>query len=245
MWLKPFLSTLERGLFLTQCVLCQSKVTVGKNLCLLCAEALPWNHIACKQCAAPLELSHGEGAVCGECLQGPPLFFDQTYAAFIYQAPVVQMIGQLKFNQNLLFGAVLGQLLLRFLQTKYPEGSHWPEAIIPVPLHAKRFSERGYNQAVELTHPLEKALNIPMNLNLCRRIKPTLAQTIATARERRINLKNAFIVENTHNLKHVAIVDDVLTTGSTATALAKVLKKSGVERIDLWMVAKTHLTLVK
>lgn len=234
-----FLATLEHWLFSTQCLLCQSKVTSGKNLCALCAEALPWNHGACKQCATPFEASQKKWPICGQCLQRPPLFFDEAYAAFVYQAPIVQMIGQLKFNQNLLFGSVLGQLLLRFLQTKYPV-DNWPEAIIPVPLHSKRFSERGYNQAAELAYPLEKALHIPVYFDLCRRIKPTLAQTKATARERRINLKNAFVVERAHNLKHVAIVDDVLTTASTATALSKVLKKSGVEKIDLWVVAKTY-----
>jgi ComF family protein len=239
--LIPYLKRLEDWLFVTQCLLCRDTVKVGRNLCLACISELPWNRIACQQCAAPFaELSspqETETLICGQCLLSPP-FFNQTYAAFAYQMPVIQLITQLKFKQNLTCAMVLSELLLTFLQSKYSL-LNWPQAIIPVPLHAKRLAERGYNQADEIAKPLGNLLNIPVYSDLCQRVKQTVTQTTASAKERRQNLKNAFTVVKPHHLNYVAIVDDVLTTGSTVTALATTLKNSGIECIDIWAVAKT------
>jgi ComF family protein len=235
-----YLHLLENWLFTTQCLLCHATVKTGKNLCTFCIDELPWNHIACQQCGISLEsimMQAEKSMLCGQCLANPPPFA-KTYAAFTYQIPITQLIAQLKFNQNLTCGSVLSELLLKFLRSKYQQYD-WPEAIIPVPLHPKRLAERGYNQAIELANPLEKSLNIPVYFDLCARIKQTLTQTAASAKERRANLKNAFTVVKPHHLTHVAIVDDVLTTGSTVTALAKALKNSGVKRIDVWAIAKT------
>lgn len=239
--LSAFSSLLMQYLLPTYCLLCQNKILVGKNLCPLCIQELPWNHQSCKKCAVPLDLPTNL-SLCGKCLHRPPLFYDKAFAAFVYQAPVIQMIGQLKFNQNLIFGSVLSQLLLVFLQRKY-QSSELPQAIIPVPIHRQRRIQRGYNQAAELAKPLSRGLNIPIYFDFCKRVRATLPQTMATERERRLNLKNAFEIKTPHQLKYVAIVDDVLTTGSTAMMLSKALRRSGVEKIDVWVVAKTRFLL--
>jgi ComF family protein len=243
----------------TTCLLCQNKIEIGKNLCTTCIDELPWNNKACGKCAIPLSWS-GDEPFCGKCLHRPSPFFDKVYAALIYQAPVVQMIGQFKFNQNLMFGTVLSNLLLTFLKPKY-QNQPLPQAIIPVPLHPKRITERGYNQAHELAKPLGKAFNIPVLYQYCQRIKETAPQTITTSmRERRNNLRDAFQISANENirrfrfpyfhrenkvhtarsLQRIAIIDDVLTTGSTIMMLAKALKKSGIQKIDVWIVAKTN-----
>jgi ComF family protein len=116
-----------------------------------------------------------------------------------------------------------------------------PEWIIPVPLHAERLRERGYNQALEIARPIAKKLQIPLQTRYCTRILPTLAQASMTAEERRRNMKNAFAVEELFQARHVAIVDDVLTTGSTVSEFARMLKKSGVARVDVWCCARTVL----
>lgn len=233
---------IENWLFTTQCLLCQDTVKTGKNLCVKCIEELPWNHVACKQCANPFDpvyIDEGKEIVCGNCLS-TPLPFYESHAAFIYHPPIAPLITQLKFSQNLLCGSVLSELLLTFLQKKY-QTKPWPQAIIPVPLHPKRLMERGYNQATELAKPLAKALKIPLYLDICQRVKQTTTQTAISEKERYMNLKHAFAVIKPLKLKHIAIVDDVLTTGSTSTTLAKALKKSGVAQIDVWVVAKTLL----
>lgn len=232
------LTLLKKWFFQTQCILCKTHVQNGKNICLQCIEELPWNKISCKYCGVPMDPLENITMICGACLhQTPP--FDAVYAAFIYEPPIIQLISQLKFNQNFIIGSVLSQLLLDFLLMHY-KNKQWPEVIIPVPLHKIRLAERGYNQAIELAYPFKKLLNIPVDIHLCKRIKQTTTQTTVSARERSTNLKHAFAVTNTHTFRHVAIVDDVLTTGSTVTALSKVLKKSGVECVDVWAVAKTR-----
>jgi ComF family protein len=228
---------IENWLFETECLLCKSSIQHKKNICSPCISELPWNNVACWKCATPLHPLEINQITCGSCLRRPPLFH-KAHATFIYQPPITQMIGQLKFNQNLIFGSVLSELLLISLLKSHSD-SEWPQVIIPVPLHVKRLAERGYNQAIELAKPLGKALGIPVDFDLCERVKKTTTQTTASARERRENLRNAFSVTKKHELRHVAIVDDVLTTGSTAIALSKSLKKSGVEKIDVWAIAKT------
>lgn len=236
--LSNCLKSLENWLFQTQCLLCQEKVKCGKNICAACINELPWNDTACQKCAIPLHQLEKEEIRCGKCLHHPPPF-NKAYAAFVYQTPIVQMIGQLKFNQHLIFGSVLSELLTTFLLKNY-ESDPWPEAIIPVPLHPKRLSERGYNQAIELARPIGKFLDIPIRSDLCERIKQTTTQSTVSEKERRINLRNAFAIESHHHLKHIAIIDDVLTTGSTVMSLSKALQKSGVEKIDIWAIAKTQ-----
>src|ERR1700722_7959586 len=152
-----YLHAIENWLFATQCLLCHDKVKTGKNLCEQCIEELPWNFVACQQCATPFEaiyLEEEKNITCGACLSNSMPFY-HAYAAFMYEPPIAQLITQLKFNENLICGFALSDLLLRFLKIKY-ENQVWPEAIIPIPLHPKRLSERGYNQAAELAKPLEK-----------------------------------------------------------------------------------------
>lgn len=236
-----YLQRFGNWLLVTECLLCRNQVNTGKNLCVDCISQLPWNHVACERCAAPFDQMNSfkeeKTIICGQCLSSPPLV-TKAYAAFVYQTPIAQLITQFKFRQQLTCGSILSELLLKFLQRQY-QSQHWPQAIIPVPLHRKRLAERGYNQANELARPLAKSLNIPLCLDLCARVKETNTQTTVSARERAINLKNAFTTVKSHTLNHVAIVDDVLTTGSTVAALAHTLTISGVEQIDVWAVAKT------
>lgn len=235
-----YLNSFENWLFNTRCLLCHDKVNLNKNICLPCEHQLPWNYFACHWCASPLEKPASFDAnhiTCGQCLTHPPLF-DCAHAAFSYQAPIAQCITQLKFNQNLIYSTLLSGLLFDFLHIHY-QNKPFPQAIIPVPLHRKRLIERGYNQAIELAKPLAKLLKIPLFFDFCERIKPTATQTLASANARRLNLKNAFRVTKPHTLTHVAIIDDVLTTGSTATAVSEALKQSGILQVDVWAIAKT------
>ena len=122
----------------------------------------------------------------------------------------------------------------------YPHDEPKPEAILPVPLHWRKQWLRGYNQAQELARPISKQLSIPCNNRLLRRIRATKVQAGLSKLSRHSNLKNAFAVGE-HNYRHVAILDDVVTTGSTVTTLVKLLKKSGCERVDVWAICRTQL----
>ena len=112
-----------------------------------------------------------------------------------------------------------------------------PARLVPVPLHRNRLRRRGYNQAVELARPLGRALGLPVAPRLCRRQRPTPAQAELTGSDRRRNVRGAFAVAAPVP-RHVAIVDDVVTTGSTVGELARVLRRAGAERVEVWAVAR-------
>ena len=113
---------------------------------------------------------------------------------------------------------------------------------MPVPLHASRLRERGYNQALELAKPLARALRIPLAEGVLSRTKPTAAQTILDAKTRRKNLRGAFVVNESLRAKieatHIALIDDVMTTGATLRECTRVLKRAGVARVDVWALAR-------
>ena len=114
-----------------------------------------------------------------------------------------------------------------------------PECVIPIPLHTQRLRERGFNQSLEIAQLITKTLNIPLDYSLCKRNKATPFQSGLTAKQRKLNLKNAFSITKPHQYKHVAIFDDVVTTGTTVNELAKQLKKSGVEIVEVWAITRT------
>jgi ComF family protein len=114
-----------------------------------------------------------------------------------------------------------------------------PELIIPVPLHEKRLKERGYNQSLEIARPIARQLKIPLAISVCDRIKHTPPQSSLSKYERQQNLHGAFSIHRTIPVKHVVIFDDVVTTGSTVVELGKILHQAGIERVDVWCVART------
>jgi ComF family protein len=113
-----------------------------------------------------------------------------------------------------------------------------PDVIVPVPLHKSRYRQRGFNQALEIARTVSKDMQVPLDVYSCQRQHDTPQQSQLPAKQRRKNLKNAFAVVRPLNAAHVAILDDVMTTGSTVHELAKVLKKAGVAKVDVWVCAR-------
>lgn len=184
----------------------------------------------------PLPPSAPDVILCGQCQQKPPPF-ERTIAPLIYQHPVADLIAGLKFHAKLQYGRMLATLLLgKILDSARTE---MPQLLIPVPLHRKRLRERGYNQAVELARPLGRQLDIPLDLSSCRRVRATSSQSALHIKERRSNVRGAFQLAKEIAADHVALLDDVVTTGSTVAELARVLRRSGVKRVDVWALART------
>jgi ComF family protein len=159
---------------------------------------------------------------------------------FKYEYPIDHCIGRLKFKRELAYAKVLGKLLLPRLEQYYSKHAK-PGAIIPVPLHRKRLRERGFNQSLEIAKELTKGLKIPIDRYSCKRRKHTQPQTTLPIRERNQNIKRAFIVKRPIKYKHVAVLDDVITTGNTINEFCQMLRENGVEKIDVWCCAKTQL----
>jgi ComF family protein len=109
---------------------------------------------------------------------------------------------------------------------------------VPVPLHRSRLRERGFNQAIELARPVARALAAPLDMRSCCRARATTAQASLSRTARRENLKGAFTMRHELNVRHVVIVDDVMTTGSTADELAQALKGGGAAKVSVLVVAR-------
>lgn len=218
-------------LFPPRCQLCGAPGVARRDLCAGCHGDLPWLGAACVHCAAPLPAT---GHTCGDCQRRPPRF-DRVLAPFRYGPPLDHLVQRLKFHQDLAAGRLLGELMAeRVLADRIP----LPDCLLPVPLHPTRLAERGFNQALEIGRPIRKALGIPIAPRLVRRVKATATQSLLPAARRAGNLRGAFAVAGGPVPEHVAILDDVLTTGATTGELARVLKRAGVKTVQVWVVAR-------
>lgn len=213
-----------------QCGLCARALATNGVICPDCQRALPWNKYACRRCALPIE----RGQICGACLSHPPVF-EQCIVPFRYEPPISTLIIQLKFQQKLRCARILGELLGESIQN---QANKLPECIIPVPLHTQRIRQRGFNQAVEIARPLSKRFNIPLLYAPCYRRKNTRPQSQLSAQGRRRNLKAAFGLQKNIPFQHVAIIDDVMTTGQTVRVLSQLLHREGVQKIEVWCCAR-------
>jgi ComF family protein len=147
---------------------------------------------------------------------------------------VDKLVQRFKFEGDLATGRLLALLLADYLAA----GTEKPDCIVPVPLHSSRVKERGFNQAVELARPIAKRLKIKVRLDLCARVRATEVQSKLDAAERRKNLKDAFEVKDSVQGMHLALLDDVVTTGTTAETLAQAFKDAGAARVTLWSVCR-------
>lgn len=231
-WLKFNQSILHPA----SCLLCETPAH-GLALCTGCLQDLPWNLHACERCAIPLP---EELLICGECRPRPP---PQQYAIapLRYVFPADSLISRLKYSRQLAHSPLLGQLLLDAVMAMERP---LPQLILPVPLHPLRLAERGYNQALEIARPLAKALGLPLETQLVTRVRHTRSQRTLDAKARQHNLDGVFGVNTTRltslgHPTHIAIVDDVMTTGATVGALTTLLQRHGVTDIDVWCVART------
>ena len=217
-------------LFPRHCLLCGDPAH-GRALCNGCLADLPYNEIACPRCALPMTAF---APLCRDCLERPPPF-DHACAPLRYAEPAAWLITALKFHRQLACAELLGNLLAERISA---EPTTLPEVVVPVPLHPSRQRSRGFNQAIEIARPLARRLALPLEIDACRRQRATAVQSELPARQRRANLDNAFRIHAGFQPRTVAIVDDVMTTGSTAAALTRALKESGVEEVQVWCCAR-------
>ncbi len=218
-----------RWLLPPRCLICRESGAYGLDLCLNCTQSLPWNHAACVRCGLPLPVP-GE---CGACLTDPPPVTSTT-AVFVYGFPLDRLVPRFKFHQDLAAGRLLAEMAAGPLG-KAPR----PDALIPIPLHAHRLRERGYDQALELARPLARTLSLPLHADRLVRHRATAAQSELHADARKRNVARAFGIAGTALLPaHVALLDDVMTTGATLHAAARTLHAAGVRRVDAWVIAR-------
>ncbi|QXH51959.1 ComF family protein [Pseudomonas fakonensis] len=219
------------------CLLCDEPARQPWPLCNACEHELPWLDEQCRRCALPLPL---DGLLCASCKRRPPAF-RRVVAPWHYGFPVDALISRFKHNSQWPLGRLLAELLGQALEHHYGEGLPRPHLLLPVPLAKGRLRQRGFNQAAMLARWLASRLHLPCAEHLLERTRDTLAQQALGARARQRNLRHAFALAGSAEVKglHLAIVDDVLTTGATAQAIASLLRRHGARRVDIYCLART------
>lgn len=219
------------------CLLCSDAAEQRYPLCAACEQELPWLDEYCLRCALPLPMA---GLICAQCSRRPPAF-DQVIAPWHYGFPLDTLISRFKHNSQWPLGRLMAEMLCLNLRHRFQEGLPTPDLLLPVPLARRRLRQRGFNQAGMLGRWLSKALSIECDERLLLRTRETPAQQRLDARGRQRNLRQAFALASEASLKgrHVAVIDDVLTTGATAQAIAQLLRHAGARRIDVYCLART------
>ena len=226
-----WLNSIRARLYPATCVLCGARGEANRDLCTGCLADLPRPDNSCRRCGLPVPGTSGE-LLCATCLRDPPAF-ERTRVLYDYAPPVDEMIRQLKYAGRLHLARLFG-MQLATLAAGLPAA----DCIVPVPLHPSRLRERGFNQAIELARPLARALGAPVDTRSCYRARATTTQASLSRTARRENLKGAFTVRRELRAQHVVIVDDVMTTGTTAGELAQALKASGAADVSVLVVAR-------
>ena len=210
------------------CLLCSARST--RSLCQGCLADLPWHRQPhCPQCATPTP----DGQVCGACLKHPPAF-DRTHAALAYAFPLDRMIPRLKYHGQLAIAPTLGECLAEAVAS-----APRPDRLMAMPLHAARIRERGFNHATEIARTVAKRLALPLDIHNARRIRDTPPQMGLKHDARRRNVRGAFDCSGDVQGQRIALIDDVMTTGTSLDELAATLKRAGAREVSCWVVART------
>jgi ComF family protein len=204
-------------------------------LCDRCHLAFPFvTRAVCPLCASPLgeeEVSH----LCGQCLVEPPPYQGLTVVGF-YEGILHKLVERMKYHHEERVAEELGVWLAERLAKKGVEA----DRVVPIPLHPRRLRERGFNQSVVIARQISRRLGIPLELSQLRKIRETQPQTGLKAVERRDNVRGVFDLKEKGRLKkkRVLLIDDVLTTGATVRSCVSVLKKAGVDHVEIAVLAR-------
>ncbi len=209
------------------------------TLCLGCGEQMTLDEIYEHESAdaqgycAPREY-------CEECLLlGEPLF-TRIVAPYRYAFPLDNLIKRVKYAEDRQFARVLGTLLGRAVKQRSP--TTLPEKLLPMPLHASKWLERGFNQAEDVAVWCGRHLAIEVVPAMASRIVDTGSLAGLSRAERNSRILGAFRANDDVWGKHIAIVDDVMTTGASARELSRELYDSGAASVELWVLARTSST---
>ena len=208
------------------------------RVCAACLARFAVPRARCRHCALPV--GSAEVAACGACLAAPP-DFDAACARVDYGYPWDRLIAAFKFHAALDLAPVLADAIVAAVEAMPPHAP--PDLIVPVPLAPLRLRDRGYNQAWLLARRVARRLGCAADVGLVLRWRETAHQPALPPEQRAGNVRGAFALEPRRRAevqgRSIAVVDDVMTTGSTANEIARTLKQAGAARVAVWTVART------
>jgi len=217
---------LQRLLPAQPCLLCGA-LSGDCAWCGACDAALPYMAaLHCPRCALPTP----NGGICGHCLRHAPQF-DRAFAVFSYAFPVDKLIQALKYGEKLVLVNGLADRLATRMTVR-------PDCIVAMPLHTSRLRERGFNQSLELARRVANRLAIPLLPHACTRVRDTPPQSSLTWKDRDKNVRRAFACAQDLGEKHVAVIDDVMTSGASLNQMAIALRAAGAREISVGVVAR-------
>ncbi|MDA0130331.1 phosphoribosyltransferase family protein [Vibrio sp. MarTm2] len=224
-WRKKYIT----DLLPVQCEVCGLRVVGEQKLSWLCEHCLAYfaPQPRCQRCGLP---TVSDVLECGRCLTSPPLW-SKLYCVGDYQAPLSRYVHQLKYERQFWVAEKLAELFVPTVSDPAP-------LITSVPLHWRRHAYRGFNQSELLAMAIARQLKV-MHSPLFKRIRATSPQKGKNRQQRMANLHQVFTLKGGVAAKRVAIVDDVLTTGSTVHHLCKLLLDAGVESVDIYTICRT------
>lgn len=210
-----------------QCLLCLD--FCKESFCGPCHGDLPWLKTFCPRCGR----FEATSKLCALCQQAP-CPWDWGFAPLPYESPISPLILKLKLYQQVACARTLTDLFL----DAFP-GGPLPGLILPAPLHPRRLLSRGFNQSTELARLLSQGLKIPYSPYYLKRLKHGPHQRGSNKIARLSNVKDAFELARPLKVHHIALVDDVLTTGQTLGAMCEAIRKVHPSiRIDVWAMAQ-------
>ncbi len=217
----------------TPCSLCFQYHQALGPVCGYCENLFVPLGAACAQCATPLP--DASLLQCGHCIQHPPTL-DAVFTPYRFEEPLRTLVHDFKYHEKIYLRDLFAKHMLQTPPTFNPHNT----CLIPIPLHKKRIQKRGFNQAVILAIYLAKKLALPCLRHSIKKIKNTLTQAALASKHRKKNILDAFKIKPI-TYQEIILIDDLITTGSTANELAYQLKQQGAQRVSLWCIAKTCL----
>ncbi|MEL6919451.1 MAG: ComF family protein [Pseudomonadota bacterium] len=220
-------------LFPDACLACNRHVAGHGALCATCWQKLTLiAEPVCDVTGAPFSHDFGDGAVSADAIANPP-DFHRARAATVHTGTGRQLVTRLKYHDQLLLAPLMACWMTRAGAPMLADA----DVIIPIPLHWRRFVARRYNQSAELAKHVSKQTGIPLDTATLRRHRATRPQVGLTSNAREDNVRGSFAIVDGHEIavqgRNIILVDDVYTTGATANAAARALRKAKAQRVDL------------
>ncbi|MDR1163853.1 MAG: ComF family protein [Candidatus Accumulibacter sp.] len=215
------------------CLLCASPAQ-REIVCEACEADLPrLSEACCPRCALPSP----EGRLCGRCL-AKPSYFDAARAVFRYEFPLDKLVQSFKYGHRLALAGYFGRAMAALGPPGGEAATPSVDLVVPLPLYPGRLSDRGFNQSLELAKVIASAWKVPIDSERCARIRDTPAQADLPWKERKGNIRNAFLCSGEFAGKRVLIIDDVMTTGASVGECARALKRAGAAWVGVLVLAR-------
>lgn len=208
-----------------RCIICDKKID----------EKLSY---ACEKCFNVIEYMLNDTV----SVEVPKMYFDKLFSLFLYKGIIRKRILEFKFRNKPYLGRLFAEVMSDFLNDK-----KWDfDIVIPVPMHYRRFFNRGYNQSVILAKEISNLMKKTLKLNVLRKIKKSAVQSTLNLNQRKINILNSYGIKNKKDIlnKNILLVDDIYTTGATVNECSRVLKEYGARKVFVITISHGEKELV-